>query len=139
MPGILSAISIISQILGVVGGLKGVDTTHIQPIITKVGAVADAIATLQPVHSIGAAVADAGVALTALQATGVVTGTDAQLLADVTAGIGKYAAQVKNYTSGQAAILSDKFSYEGNVGYLAAFTLDGPAAVALGLAGPAGG
>ena len=134
--GILTAISVVSNVLAALGGIKGAQVTvaHLTPVVNAVGAVAGALATAQPITNVSSAVGDVGAALAALQGTGVIQGSDATLLNDAASAIAAYQAQAKNYISGQAAVLSSNFSYDGDIGYLIAITKGGPAAKDLGLA-----
>lgn len=131
---IQQALAVIATILNVVSAVGGTAFPSIQPIILKVQTVLTGLTALVPPTSLSNDIADLTTSLTTLQATGVVpagAGTDA--LNEAIAALGKFNATVADYTSGQAAVIDDNFSFNGVPGVLLAVSKGGPAAQALGM------
>lgn len=135
LPNIQQALAVIATVLNVVSAVGGVAFPSVEPIIQKVQVVLTGLTALQPPTSLSNDIGDLGTALTALQATGVVSaGSPAAAALDEAVGVlGKFNATVADYKSGQAAILDDNFSFEGVDGVLIAVSKGGAAAQALGM------
>lgn len=124
------ALAAISKVLGVVAALGGVAFPSVEPILKQIQTVITGVTALVPPTSLANDITDLGVALSTLQASGIVPAGSpgAVALAEAVDVLGKFNATVADYKRGDIAIIDDNFDFEGVPGILCAMAKGGNAA-----------
>jgi len=124
-------ISIVTSVLGAVGAQTGLDIGKIAPIIAKITEILGSLSGLTTPLTVDAAIADLSEILSTLNSEGVLT--EVPIVEEALAVIAKFKVVKADYLSGQVAIISNKFSYDGVAGALLAVSDGGAAAKLLGM------
>jgi uncharacterized membrane protein (DUF4010 family) len=128
---IAKIISIVTAVLGAVGSQAGVDVGKIGPILAQVNGILGSLSGLTTPKTIDQAIADLEIVVAAAKENGLLTNVPA--IDEALSVMAKFKVVESNYMSGQVALVSSTFSFNGESGCLIALKDGGPAAQLLGM------